>query len=79
MSNSNDSNLSRAEPAVSVQAVGDGVLTYAELRQFFKGDRKVADYFVTQIDNYESHGGGTGDGVITLAEWFVVFVVLVRF
>ena len=53
------------------QAQGDGVLTYDELRTFFKGDEKLSSYFVTNIDSYQNEREDTADGIITLEEWLV--------
>jgi len=31
---------------------GDGVLTFAELKRFFRGDETLSEYFITNIDQY---------------------------
>eukprot|EP00750_Incisomonas_marina_P033429 INCI9870.12.p1 GENE.INCI9870.12~~INCI9870.12.p1 ORF type:complete len:1421 (+),score=224.65 INCI9870.12:241-4503(+) len=73
---------------------GDGVLTFTELKNFFRGNEELSTYFISNIDLYSeekkrkgSHDDSSdssddeleasltavpkGDGVITLAEWFV--------
>lgn len=30
--------------------MGDGVLTFTELKKFFKGDEELCNYFITNID-----------------------------
>ena len=94
MTSSGHTTVIRTLLAQITQVKGDGVLTFTELKNFFRGNEELSTYFISNIDLYSeekkrkgSHDDSSdssddeleasltavpkGDGVITLAEWFV--------